>query len=268
MKKYLPIIICIIAFTFLTGFGFSDGPGDIAKKYIDALFERRYEDAIQISGSTADEDAQFEKYDSWMQGYFSPTNLKIIKVKKDKNSKDDLAVLTFNYTNATNAKSTERVTIKMNKDGGKYKVAGTKFHSRARRTQRPQPVNRSNSYGQRQSFKPVTIPQNNSSKPSGSLMNSLMSDPSKINSLMSGPVMQMMSDPDVMSLVGDPKFQQLANDPIILNSIMSGNMDALKDNPKIKSLLGDPRLNKLMNKYQNSGTGQGSMNQILNLLGK
>lgn len=267
MKRFIHLLLLIAILLTTSGFGFSDGPDDVASKFLQALFERRYEDASDLSTQSDEEDARFARFDEWMEHFFSPSDLKVIRRKENKQGGEDV-ILTFNYATPQNARSTERVSMRMDKDGSNWKVAGIKFSSLTRRqATTSQPLQRP----QAAAGYPVTIPQNTSS-PTAGLMQQLTSDPSKISSLMNmGPVMSMMGDPEIMELAGDPKIMALINDPVILQAVMSGNMQALTEDPRIKALSSDPRFTRVLQKYQNDGGGSGGgvdMQQLLNVLGR
>jgi hypothetical protein len=269
MNSRIILLFCLISLLFTTtGFGFSDGPKDIAHKYLEALFERRYEDAYAFSSAKEDEDSRFEKYDQWLANYFTPENLKVIRSKKSEDG-SELVICTFQYSNANNARSTERVTIKLIESNGTPKVDGVRFSSASRRSaqqnQSHRPISRPNASAG--NYNPVTIPPNNSSNSSG-LVSSLMSNPGKVNQLMSmGPLMSMMGDPEVMDLVSDPKIQQLVNDPAVMSAILSGNLQSLSSDSRFQELTQDPKFQRIFQKYESQGSSV-DMQGIINLLGK
>ena len=275
MNFYQKILIFLVVFLLnpilFIPVAHASNAGDIAKSYVKALFERRYEDAYSLLENKKNEEKEYDKYDIWMAKYFSPSNLKVIKTKKSKKDGSTIVVLTFHYANANNAKTIERVSIKLDNINGNWKVKKALFSSQKRRRKRKRRRSRerqkTNYQPSPSRYAPVTIPQNYSS-PSGGGLTSLFSGGGGLGALMSGPIMQMMSDPEVIELMSDPKFQSLSNDPSIMSAIMSGNIGALQNNPKIKSLMNDPRLHRLMKKYQNTSTGEGSVQQILNMMSK
>jgi len=65
---------------------------------------------------------------------------------------------------------------------------------------------------------------------------------------------QLMSNPDIMRLItalqDDPQIQTMLSNPQIMQSVMAGDVDTLMNNPDFKSLLNNPTVRDILNKTQ------------------
>ncbi|MDD2766086.1 MAG: hypothetical protein PHE83_19150, partial [Opitutaceae bacterium] len=127
MRNTCRALLAAFAFALVAGFGFADAPGDVAQKFVNALFERRYEDAYALTTKSESEEAAFARYDAWAANYFSPSDLKVLRMKEEKGGgrqTGNLIVLTFKYKNANGVDAIARAELIVAGASGAFKVEG------------------------------------------------------------------------------------------------------------------------------------------------
>lgn len=247
------------------------GAGDLARRFFTALFERRYEDAHALTTGRTAEETAFARYDAWAGKYFSPSDLKVLRVKPDGDG--TVAVVTFKYKTPAGVDAVERAELRLAGAPGAHRVEGLK-----RRAGEADPAAAGGHHA------PVTIPQNLPGAPGGNPFGALSGLLSGMGGnagggapggelgglLNSGPFGQLMADPQVLALASDPRVRAIANDPRIVGAIFSGDFDAIMNDPRLQQLADDPAFKNVLEKYVPSGEGNVSpaMNDLLDLLGK
>lgn len=264
--RRIPLLLLALLVS-LPAFAADDGgAGDLAKTFFAALFERRYEDAHALTTGRTPEDAAFARYDAWAGKYFSPNDLKVLRVKPD--GEGALAVVTFKYKTPAGVDAVERAELRLAGKPGGYKVEGLK---RREAPAEPRPA---------QAFQPVTIPENGPAaggNPLGAaagLLGGLSGGSGKLDQLMnSGPIAQLMGDPQIMALASDPRIQAIAADPRIVGAILSGDLDTVMKDPRLMQLADDPAFKGVLEKYAPSGDSGGEdgaspdFGEIMKMLG-
>lgn len=252
------------------------GAGELARSFLTALFERRYEDAHALTDGKSPEERAFARYDAWAGRFMSPTDLKVLRVKPEAGGA--LAVLTFKYKTPAGVDAIERAELRLSGSPGSYKIEGLKGRGR----EAPAPAaGGASAWG----GAPVTIPENPppfAPAGGGSLLGAAQGllgglsgggDGAKLQELANfGPIAQIMADPQVVALAADPRVQAIANDPRILGAIMSGNLDAVMKDPRLLQLANDPKFKSVLEKFAGGGDAGGGgsedFNGLIDLLGK